>query len=278
MWNWRNRGFPQLGGGGRPAWPAASAPPAPTRDSSCTPTSNGPGYCDPPPPPPKWPPPPCPPKPCTPKAPTPTPTPPGPHAPASSSPLPQAPALTRARLVDLFFSEIPTSDVSYFFREGRVAYTPGASATDGSGNILSYRVPDAQTLLISDVEFYAQAPNPAVVGDQITLDPRRLTGFVGVHILVDDRSPLDLYSLIQMPQAEFSGTQDFMGSAFSYLGHVLGGAERQPHVFLRAREGQTVRLAYTVANAPTAPVTNIGAVVRGYVIPSTILAAKTASG
>jgi hypothetical protein len=277
MWNWRNRGFPQLGGGGRPAWPAASAPPAPTRDSTCDPPSNNPGVCLPQPPP-KWPPPPCPPKPCKPTASAHTPTPPGPHAPATSSPLPQAPALTRSRLVDLFFSEIPTPDVSYFFREGRVAYTPGSSASDGSGNILSYRVPDAQTLLVSDVEFYAHQPNPAQPGDQLTIDPRRLTGFVGVHVLVDDRSPLDIYSLIQMPQAEFSGAQDFMGSAYSFFGHVLGGADRQPHLYLRAREGQTLRLAYTVVNAPNVPVANIGAVVRGYVIPSAILAAKTASG
>jgi hypothetical protein len=231
-----------------------------------------------PPPAPKWPPLPAPPRPAKPTVVAPTPTPPGPTAPATHSPHSPAPALSRSRLVDVFYSQIPTADVNYFFRDARVAFTPGARADDGSGDILSYRVPDAQTLVISDVEFYAQEPNPTVVGDQLTIDARRLTGFVGVHVLIDDRSPLDLYSAIQLPQAEFSGAHDFMGSAFAYLGHVFGGAERQPHLFLRAREGQTLRLAYTVANPPNIPVANIGAAVRGYVIPSAILAAKTASG
>jgi hypothetical protein len=75
-----------------------------------------------------------------------------------------------------------------------------------------------------------------------------------------------------------TGFNDFMGSAFTYFGHVFGGANRQPHLFLRAREGQTVRLAYSVVNPPAIPVATIGAVVRGYVIPSAILSAKTASG
>lgn len=186
--------------------------------------------------------------------------------------------MTRTRLVDLFYSEIPTGDVNYFFREGRVAFNPSARADDGSGTIVSYRVQEAQTLVISDVEFYAQQPNPAVVGDQLAIEPRQLTGYVGVHVLVDDRSPLDLYSEIQMPAAEFAGAVPLIGSAFSWFGKVFGGADRQPHVFFRAREGQTVRLAYTVVNAPVVPVGNIGALVRGYVIPSAILAAKTASG
>jgi hypothetical protein len=229
-----------------------------------------------PPPAPKWPPLPPPQRPAKPTIVPPTPTPPGPTALAQPSLHAPASTLSRARLVDVFFSQIPTADVNYFFRDARVSYTAGARADDGSGDILSYRVPDAQTLVISDVEFYAQEANPTLPGDQLTIEARRLTGFVGAHVLIDDRSPLDLYSLIDM--TDIAGAQNFMASAFAYFGHVFGGSNRQPHFFLRAREGQTVRLAYSVVNPPAISVDNIGAVVRGYVIPSAILAAKTASG
>jgi hypothetical protein len=264
MWGWRNRGYPSLGGG-RPTWP----PPSPTTPTPtpCSAPPSQPG-CALPQPPPKWPVP-CPPKPCAPSPPKPTPTPPGP------TPTPPS-AITRTRLVDLFYSEMPTGEVSYFFREARVGFNPSGRADDGTGTILSYRVQEAQTLVISDVEFYAQRPNPAVTGDQLSIEPRQLTGFVGLHVLVDDRSPLDLYTEIQLPPAEFPGTQPFLGSAFSWFGKVFGGADRQPHVFIRAREGQTLRLAYTVVNTPNVTVGDIGALVRGYVIPSAILTAKTA--
>lgn len=267
MWNWPKRGFPLLPTGARPSWPAATSMPAPTR-LPCGPAPSD-GACGNPQQP-KWPVP-CPPAPCTPQPPAPTPTPPGPI------PYPPIP-ITRTRLVDQFYAEIPTGEISFFFREGRVPFNQFARADDGSGTILSYRVPDAQTLVISDVEFYAQRANPSIPGDQLAVEPRQVTGFVGLQVLVDDRSPLDLYTQIEMPQSEFPNTVSLVGSAFSWLGKVFGGADRQPHVLFRAREGQTVRLAYTVVNVPSVSVSNIGAVVRGYVVPSAIFAAKTASG
>jgi hypothetical protein len=249
MFGWRPRGFPSSGGAMPKTCPGVPAPPGGPKQP--TPT--------------------CSPSPNPSQIPSPPPGRPGCRGPA------QPGVVQPVRLSDLFYSELPTADLGFLFREARVTYLPTGRASDGTGTILSYRVPDAQTLLISDVEFYAQTPNPALPGDILTVDERKLTGFIGAQILVDDRSPFDIYTTVDMPQAEFAGAQPFLGSAFTRFGKVVGGSDRQPHFFLRAREGQTVRLAYTVVNVPVTPVGHIGAVMRGYVVPSAILTAKTSS-
>jgi hypothetical protein len=172
-----------------------------------------------------------------------------------------------ARLVDSFYAAIPTAEVSYLFREVRKHFAQDARAEDGSGTLLSYVVPAGQTLLISDVEFFAQAHS------QEEIEARRLAGYVSLHFLVDDRAPLDVYTEISAPQGQLGDAAK--GSGFASLGHAFGGPGRQPFVTFRAREGQTVRLAYTTLRPPDIAVDEIGAALRGYIVPSALLAAKT---
>jgi len=187
-----------------------------------------------------------------------------------------SPAGSTTRLVDTLYSDLPSGEVSYLFREARARFLPIARAEDGTGTILSLQVGSAQTLLISDVEFYAQAPNPLLPGDQLAIEARQLAGYLTLHLLVDDRAPFDLYAELDAPVGTAS-PQSVQGSVFNSLGKVIGGAERQPHLFIRAREGQTVRLGYSVVNAPAIPVAHVGAMLRGYVVPTAIFASKTTS-
>lgn len=204
------------------------------------------------------------------------PCPPMPQPSPSPAPPPVGPAPTSVRIVDALYGDVPGAEVTFLERDARVPFSATGLASDGSGNILSYVVPAGQTLLISDVEFYAQRPNPLIAGDQLAVDGRQLQGYLGLHFLVDDRSPTDLYADVDPPKGAVDA-RPVRGSVFSAFGKVIGGTDRQPRVYLRAREGQTVRLAYSVVRAPVIVVDHIGAALRGYLVPTTIFAAKTAS-
>jgi len=193
---------------------------------------------------------------------------------AAPPPAPCALPASAVRVVDALYSEIPGAEVGIVHREARVPFTAAARAEDGSGDILSVTVPSAQTLLISDVEFYAQGPSASIPGDQVTLDDAQLAGYVAAYLLVDNRSPLDLYSEIDAP-AKTNDQRPIKASAFSKLGPVLGGSGRQPHVYLRVNAGQTVRLSFACFRSPAVAVDHIGAILRGYLVPTAILAAKT---
>ncbi len=197
-------------------------------------------------------------------------------APAATPASGAYPAGSIARLVDTLYSDLPSGEVSYLSREARGRFRPTAQAADGSGTILSLEVGSAQTLLISDVEFYAQTPDPLFPGNQLPIEARQLAGYVTLHLLIDDRAPFDIYAELDAPVGA-PNQQTIQGSVFTSLGKVIGGTDRQPHMFIRAREGQTVRLAYTVVNSPTLPIDHVGAMIRGYVVPTAIFASKTAS-
>jgi len=206
-----------------------------------------------------------------------------PCAPAPTAPVPAQPppapsmiSATSVRIVDALYSDVPTAEVTFLQREGRVPFSPNGAASDGTGNVLVYTVPQNQTLLISGVEFYAQRPNPLVAGDQLAVDPRQLAGYVALHLIVDDRAPMDLYAEIDAPKGAID-TSPLKGSIFSTLGNVVGGADGLPRQYLRARDGQTVRLAYTAVRQPVIVVDHLGALLKGYLIPSAIFDAKTSS-
>lgn len=202
--------------------------------------------------------------------------PPVPQPSPSPSPPPTGPAAVAVRIVDALYGDLTGSEVAFVEREARVPFSTIAALSDGSGNILSYVVPPGQTLLISDVTFHAQRPNPLLPGDQLAVDERQLEGYVALHVVVDDRSAIDRYAQIDAPTGAVDQSP-LRGSIYSMLGTVIGGADRQPHAFLRAREGQTVRLGYTVVRNPVIAVDHIGASLRGYLVPSAICTAKSAS-
>ena len=47
-----------------------------------------------------------------------------------------------------------------FVLQQRVAFEPGATLQNGTGTLVTFVVPSGQTLLISEIEFYASRPNP----------------------------------------------------------------------------------------------------------------------
>jgi len=193
------------------------------------------------------------------------------------TPPPATMPATAVRVVEGLYAQVPPAEATLFQREAMVPFNLAARGADDSGTIFSFVVPSGQTLLLTDAEFSALRANPITPGDQLGVEPRQLAGYVALHLFVDERSPIDLYSEIVLPTGAAPGVDPIRGSFFSAFGSVIGGAARQPFGVLRVREGQSLRLAYTVARAPVIGVDTIGALARGFLVPTAIAAAKTAS-
>jgi hypothetical protein len=198
-----------------------------------------------------------------------------PPAAAPCDPAPQqpvavcAPDPTRrtAQLVDGFYSMLPPDEVSFLERNYRVAFNSSARIEDGSGDILQFDVPATQTFIVTGLDLYADAPD----GVAMRFRDGDLRGSLAFALLVDGRVPMDLYSSVDIPTAPPDPSGAVRGSYFSGLGRALGRAGDSPFVRLRAREGAQVRVSYAVLRQPQTPVGHVGAILRGFVLPSALL-------
>ena len=177
-------------------------------------------------------------------------------------------------LVDGFYSALPPEEVSFVQREARVPFSQNVRIEDGSGEVVKLEVPAGRTLLVSSLDLYADPPHGA--GTRFRAGDLR--GFLAFALLFDGRSPFDLFSEIDVPTPTPTpdpGAGVVRGSYFSTLGRVFGDSAEAPFVPLRAREGSCVRASYAVLRPPLVSVGHIGAILRGFLIPSALLDKKS---
>jgi hypothetical protein len=186
--------------------------------------------------------------------------------PQSCTPTPEKRAST---LVDGFYSDLPPDEVAFLQREARVAFNANARMDETSGDILEFDVPSARTLVVTGLEFYA---DPQDGGQPLVADALR--GYIAAALLFDGRVPFDLLSTMDVPAGSPDPSGIVSGSSFTTLGRVIGPDVTGPHFVLRAREGTSVRAAYSVIRSFPLPIGHIGAILRGFVVPSALLEKK----
>src|SRR5262249_30114280 len=169
--------------------------------------------------------------------------------------------------IDGFYGDLPPGEVLFVRREVRVPFASNARIDDTSGDILRLTVPAAQTLVVTGVEFYADGPDSAGAPPP---PAGSLRGSLAFAFTFDDRVPLDAYTAIDAPGATPDPTGVVRGSFFSSTGQALGGPAETWHFALRAREGMVVRAAYAVLRAPATPPGHVGAIVRGFMVPTAV--------
>src|SRR5262249_61344418 len=97
-----------------------------------------------------------------------------------------------------------------------------------------------------------------------------LRGSLAFAFTFDDRVPFDSYTAIEAPGATPDPSGIVRGSFFSSVGEAIGGPAETRHFALRAREGTVVRAAYAVLRAPATPPGHVGAIVRGFMVPTAV--------
>ena len=192
-----------------------------------------------------------------------------PDCPPAAIPCTPNPAQRDADLIDGFYSALLPQEATVLYREARVPFASTARL-DGTGDIVRFDVPAGQTLILTGLDFYADAPD----GSTYRFEDGDLRGYLAFALMFDGRAPFDIYSEIDIPGAPPDPSSAVRGSFFGGLGRALGRAGDSPFVTLRAREGTAVRGCYAVLRQPPLAVGHIGAIVRGFLVPSAVLDKK----
>lgn len=174
---------------------------------------------------------------------------------------PPASGVLPARLVNEFLSVLPSPDINQISRHDSQYYTPGTQPGD-TNTITSMRVSRGTVIVFTDIEFFALAPSPFLMGAEQRLDPGNLAGLLRFELLFSGQMPLEMEGNFISPRA---GTNRTLGlkSGWPFVDKKFG-VERGSAYGLYAREGIEAKVVVTMDVQPDFPITTIGVEMAGF--------------